>query len=62
MKTATDFSKSIKKHLTNTLYEVSLNGSTNVWYIDPETQTCRIVFDFVDMAKDSVCVKYHERI
>ena len=62
MKTATDFSKSIKKHLTNTLYEVSLNGSTNVLYIDPETQTCRIVFDFVDMAKDSVCVKYHERI
>lgn len=62
MKTATDFSKSIKKHLTNTLYEVSLNGSTNVWYIDPETQTCRIVFDSVDMAKDSVCVKYHERI
>ena len=62
MKTVTDFSKSIKKHLTNTLYEVSLNGSTNVLYIDPETQTCRIVFDFVDMAKDSVCVKYHERI
>jgi len=62
MKTATDFSKSIKKHLTNTLYEVSLNGSTNVWYIDPETQTCRIVFDFVDMAKDSVCVAYHKRI
>jgi len=62
MKTATDFSKSIKKHLTNTLYEVSLNGSTNVLYIDPETQTCRIVFDFVDMAKDSVCVAYHKRI
>ena len=62
MKTATDFSQNIKKHLTNTLYEVSLNGSTNVLYIDPETQTCRIVFDFVDMAKDSVCVKYHERI
>lgn len=62
MKTATDFSKNIKKHLTNTLYEISLNGSTNVLYIDPETQTCRIVFDFVDMAKDSVCVKYHERI
>ena len=62
MNTATDFSKSIKKQLTNTLYEVSLNGSTNVLYIDPETQTCRIVFDFVDMAKDSVCVKYHERI
>ena len=62
MKTATDFSQNIKKRLTNTLYEVSLNGSTNVLYIDPETQTCRIVFDFVDMAKDSVCVKYHERI
>ena len=62
MNTTTDFSQSIKKHLTNTLYEVSLNGSTNVLYIDPETQTCRIVFDFVDMAKDSVCVKYHERI
>ena len=62
MKTATDFSQSIKKHLTNTLYEVSLNGSTNVLYIDPETQTCRIVFDFVDMAKDSVCVAYHKRI
>ena len=62
MKTATDFSQNIKKHLTNTLYEVSLNGSTNVLYIDPETQMFRIVFDFVDMAKDSVCVKYHERI
>ena len=62
MKTATDFSQNIKKHLTNTLYEVSLNGSTKVLYIDPETQMYRIVFDFVDMAKDSVCVKYHERI
>lgn len=62
MKTATDFSKSIKRHITNTLYEVSLNGSTNVWYINPETQTCRIVFDSVDMAKDSVCVAYHKRI
>ena len=62
MKTATDFSQNIKKQLTNTLYEVSLNGSTNVLYIDPETQTCRIVFDFVDMAKDSVCVAYHKRI
>lgn len=62
MKTATDFSQSIKKQLTNTLYEVSLNGSTNVLYIDTETQMCRIVFDFVDMAKDSVCVKYNETI
>jgi hypothetical protein len=62
MKTATDFSKSIKRQITNTLYEVSLNGSTNVLYIDPETQTCRIVFDFVDMAKDSVCVACHKRI
>jgi hypothetical protein len=62
MKTATDFSKSIKRQITNTLYEVSLNGSTNVLYINPETQTCRIVFDSVDMAKDSVCVACHKRI
>ena len=62
MKTATDFSKSIKKHLTNTLYEVSLNGSTNVLYMNPDTKVCRLVFDFIDMEKDSVCVKYNETI
>ena len=62
MKTATDFSKSIKKQLTNTLYEVSLNGSTNVLYINPDTKECRLVFDFIDMEKDSVCVKYNETI
>ena len=62
MKTATDFSKSIKKHLTNTLYEVSLNRSTNVLYMNPDTKVCRLVFDFIDMEKDSVCVKYNETI
>ena len=62
MKTATDFSQSIKKHLTNTLYEVSLDGRTNILYINPKTNACRIVFDYVDMEKDSVCVKYNETI
>ena len=62
MKTATDFSKIIKRHLTNTLYEVSLNGSTNVLYMNPDTKVCRLVFDFIDMEKDSVCVKYNETI
>ena len=62
MKTATDFSQNIKKQLTNTLYEVSLNGSTNVLYMNPDTKVCRLVFDFIDMEKDSVCVKYHKRI
>ena len=62
MKTATDFSQNIKKQLTNTLYEVSLNGSTNVLYMNPDTKVCRLVFDFIDMEKDSVCVKYNETI
>ena len=62
MKTATDFSQNIKKQLTNTLYEVSLNGSTNVLYMNPDTKVCRLVFDFIDMKKDSVCVKYNETI
>ena len=62
MKTATDFSQNIKKQLTNTLYEVSLNGSTNVLYMNPGTKVCRLVFDFIDMEKDSVCVKYNETI
>ena len=62
MKTATDFSQNIKKQLTNTLYEVSLNGSTNVLYMNPDTKVCRLLFDFIDMKKDSVCVKYNETI
>ena len=62
MNTTTDFSNSIKKQLTNTLYEVSLNGSTNVLYMNPDTKVCRLVFDFIDMEKDSVCVKYNETI
>lgn len=62
MKTATDFSQNIKKQLTNTLYEVSLNGSTNVLYMNPDTKVCRLLFDFIDMEKDSVCVKYNETI
>lgn len=62
METATDFSQNIKKQLTNTLYEVSLNGSTNVLYMNPDTKVCRLVFDFIDMEKDSVCVKYNETI
>ena len=62
MKAATDFSQNIKKQLTNTLYEVSLNGSTNVLYMNPDTKVCRLVFDFIDMEKDSVCVKYNETI
>ena len=45
METATDFSQNIKKQLTNTLYVVSVDGHTNVLYMNAITGKCNLVFD-----------------
>ena len=61
METATDFSQNITKQLTNTLYEVSLDGHTNVLYMNAITGDCRLIFD-TKIAIDNVMIKYHNTI
>ena len=75
METATDFSQNIKKQLTNTLYVVSVDGhtnvlymnaitgkgNTNVLYMNAITGKCNLVFD-TRIAIYNVMIKYHNTI